>query len=557
MKRKIFWSISLIALITMILTSISIVMVQSYNTSREIKLAVKVEVDFLANAMTGSEQDNIIYLYARGNTSRNNRVTLINNEGEVLYDSYTNTEYMDNHGDRPEVIAALESGEGEAHRLSDTLRNQTYYSARQLLDGSVIRVSNSTKSALAIIGEMLLPMALLAITILAVVMFLSEFGTKKIIEPINNIDPEKLDETEIYDELSPLIHNLKKQKRTIKEKSKELKGKQEEFIAITENMKEGFVLIDSRADLISYNTSAMEILGIENKPMKDELVNILSFNRTSTFRHLIDEALKGNSGQEVLFINEKYYEFIAHSASTYSNKNGVVLIILDVTERKGREQLRREFSANVSHELKTPLTSISGYAEIMKNGMVQAEDMPRFAEKIYTEAQRLIHLVGDIIRISQLDEEKVRAEATDLDLFELSNQVVLRLKEKAELSKIDIQISGESAKVKGVAQIIDEMVFNLCENAIKYNKENGYVKVTVGYACGHPQIEVKDNGIGIPEADKERIFERFYRVDKSHSKQIGGTGLGLSIVKHGAAYHKAQVELETALGKGTTVKIVF
>ena len=286
-------------------------------------------------------------------------------------------------------------------------------------------------------------------------------------------------------------------------------------------------------------------------------MNVLSLNRSASFRQVVDEALSGRHSEQVLDLNGRHYQIIANPVVESGDKWGAVVVILDVTEQQNREELRREFTANVSHELKTPLTSISGYAEIMKSGLVQAADMGRFSEKIYMEAQRLITLVGDIIKLSQLDEEKVGEEKSAVDLYHIAGAVVERMKDVAAKARVSLDIAGHSVVVQGAEQILDEMIFNLCDNAIKYNRPYGEVHVTVGVEDGHPVLTVADTGIGIPEEDKDRIFERFYRVDKSHSKQIGGTGLGLSIVKHGAIYHKARVEMESTLGKGTTVRVVF
>ena len=286
-------------------------------------------------------------------------------------------------------------------------------------------------------------------------------------------------------------------------------------------------------------------------------LNILNFNRSHEFRTAVDEALAGHHHEENLKIGTRMYQIIANPVTEKQNVTGAVIVILDITEREEREDLRREFSANVSHELKTPLTSISGYAEIMKNGLVKPEDMKRFSENIYQEAQRMITLIGDIIKLSQLDENRVELEKQAVDLYPIAQSVVSRLKERASQAKVTLEIRGEGQIIEGTSQILDEMIYNLCDNGIKYNKAGGHVNVTVGSRQGCPFVSVEDNGIGIPEEDQKRVFERFYRVDKSHSRQIGGTGLGLSIVKHGAIYHNAKVEMESTPGRGTSITIVF
>ena len=400
-------------------------------------------------------------------------------------------------------------------------------------------------------------MVVMAAAIFCVTMVIAKMQTRSIVEPINRLNPDAPQEEKIYDELSPLVRRLEKQKQTIREQMDILREKQEEFSAITENMREGFIVVDSRADVISYNSSAIRILGVDMEIAEGANINVLSFNRSNNFRQVVDSALRGERSEQSLELNGRYYQIIANPVLESDDKRGAVVVILDVTEQQSREELRREFSANVSHELKTPLTSISGYAEIMKNGLVQPADMGRFAEKIYMEAQRLITLVGDIIKLSQLDEDKVETQKTSLDLYARAFEVVGRLKDHARAQDVRLDLIGVPTIILGAAQILDEMIYNLCDNAIKYNRPGGTVKVTVCTENGHPTLLVEDTGIGIPEGDKERIFERFYRVDKSHSKQIGGTGLGLSIVKHGAIYHKAKVEMRSTLGKGTQVKIIF
>ena len=491
----------------------------------------------------------------------------------MLYDSYADSESLENHKDRPEIAAALKNGRGESVRTSHTLAEQTYYYAARLSDGSVIRVASTTKSALATVFHTVPVMIAMAVLIVLGVLILAEFQTKRIIAPINQMNPDDPQAGDVYDELAPLVRRLEKQKETIRQQMEILKEKQEEFSAITENMREGFLVVDSKGDVMSYNKSALKLLGIpegeegmlsrhgnaawEEHEKTDANVNIISINRSENFRMVVNEALKGSHCEEMLDVGNRHYQIIANPVAESEERSGAVVVILDVTEQQGREELRREFTANVSHELKTPLTSISGYAEIMMNGMVQPADMGRFSGKIYKEAQRLITLVGDIIRLSQLDEEKVQMEKSPVDLHLLASDVVKRLQDVAKKNQVTLMLTGKPTVVNGNPQILDEMIYNLCDNAIKYNKPFGEVEVNVAMIKDHPVLTVEDDGIGIPPEDQERIFERFYRVDKSHSRQIGGTGLGLSIVKHGAIYHKAKVELKSAPGEGTTVRITF
>lgn len=557
MKRKIYWNICLAALFSMVLSVLIAAWLLSRDMQTQMRQAVATEVRYLESAMEAADGDFLDHLASRGDGNDVNRITWVDTDGSVLYDSYADSESLKNHADRPEIREAFEHGRGQSVRISDTLAEQTYYCAARLENGTVIRVASTTRSALAAMMDTIPLMGLLAAVIFGATMVLAEFQTRKIVEPINQIDLDDPQHEQVYDELSLLVRRLVKQKETIRQQMDTLREKQEEFTAITENMREGFIIVDSRADVISYNSSALRILGVELSAEQGENVNVLSFNRSGSFRQVVDQALDGERSEQNLELNGRFYQIIANPVEESGKRNGAVVVILDVTEQQGREELRREFTANVSHELKTPLTSISGYAEIMKDGLVQPADMQRFSEKIYQEAQRLITLVGDIIKLSQLDEGNVGLSRSAVDLREVVSDVLSRLRDNARKNQIDLVIKGGHAIVQGTPQILDEMIFNLCDNAIKYNKQGGWVMITVASENGSPTLTVEDTGIGIAESDQERIFERFYRVDKSHSKQIGGTGLGLSIVKHGAIYHKAKVEMESTLGKGTRIRLIF
>lgn len=557
MKRKIFGSICMVALFSMVLATLFNTWILSRDMQTQMKRAVETEVRYLESAMDTAGAEFLEHLKSRGDGNSINRITWVGTDGEVLYDSFADKETLENHAARPEIRQAFQSGAGLSTRLSDTLAERTYYYAARLEDGSVIRVASTMRSGLASMVHTIPWMALMAAAIFAATMGIAELQTKRIVEPINRLNPDEPQAEKVYDELSPLVRRLEKQKETIREQMETLREKQEEFEAITEHMHEGFIVVDSKADVISYNGSAARILGVDMQQTEDANINVLSFNRSESFRQAVDAALAGKRGEQNLELNGRHYQIIANPVVESWDKRGAVVVILDVTEQQNREDLRREFTANVSHELKTPLTSISGYAEIMKNGLVQPQDMARFSEKIYTEAQRLITLVGDIIKLSRLDEEKVESEKMAVDLHLIAVSVAERMKDVAKNSKVSLVLKGDSAVVQGNSQILDEMIFNLCDNAIKYNQPDGYVIISTEMENGRPVLTVEDNGIGIPTGEQERIFERFYRVDKSHSKQIGGTGLGLSIVKHGAIYHKAKVEMDSALGKGTTVRVVF
>jgi len=591
MRRKIYWNMCLIALFAIILSALVTTGVYYKNLQEQMRREVVAEAHYLE---AGIDMGGVSYLdHLAGNTrgAVKNRLTLIDQDGSVLYDNYVPAEEMENHGNRPEVQSAFRTGSGAETRMSDTLSETTFYYALLLNDGTVIRVANTAKSVLGGIISMLPLLGAATAVILGFSMIVAKQQTRKIVEPINRLNLDKPSESKVYDELAPLVGRVEHQQRTIRYQMDTLKARQKEFTAITENMSEGFLVIGKWGEVVSYNTSALRILGVEttmqggpgqnvdavadifmsgvwesdcraemnredDKQFREK-VNVLSFNRSPVFRGLVDRVLEGEHCEQVMEITGRVYQLIANPVQEDDRVTGAVLVILDVTEKEQRENLRREFSANVSHELKTPLTSISGYAEIMKDGIARPEDMARFAEKIYKEAQRMITLVGDIIRLSQLDEDKANVEKEEVDLYELSKNIVERLRMNAYRNQIELKLEGAHLKVRGTVQILDEMIHNLCDNGIKYNKPGGFVKITVAEEQGHPTVCVEDNGIGIPDADQERVFERFYRVDKSHSRQIGGTGLGLSIVKHGAIYHDAKVEMESKVGVGTRIRIIF
>lgn len=491
--------------------------------------------------------------YLSGIESKN-RITWLAADGTVLFDSGASASAMGNHSDREEVIEALSGGTGSSIRHSATLNEHHIYYAQKLDDGTVLRISGAQHSFFALLKQMLTPALILFFFAALLSGLLASAIAKSIVKPINAIDLEKPRESEVYAELSPLLERIRRQNRLIETQMEELRRRQAEFSAITENMGEGLLVADKRAELLSFNSAALSLLGAERPEGKR---SILVLDRSEEFRAAVRRALSGKHAEIFLSRSGRHLEIIANPVFHEGAVAGAVLLILDTTEQYERESLRREFSANVSHELKTPLTAISGTAEILKNGLVQQEDIPRFANNIYTEAQRLIALVADIMRLSQLDEGSLPFEKTEVDLFAAASSVLDRLQSAAQKKNVALSLSGESTAVLGTAQVLDEMIFNLCDNAIKYNKEGGHVVVDIKTKDGMPLLTVKDDGIGIPKADQPRIFERFYRVDKSHSREIGGTGLGLSIVKHAAAFHGAALSLKSELGLGTTVTVTF
>ncbi len=551
MRKKIFKNMCLLALVTILLSSLLVTIVYYANSDARMKSEVREETRFVRGAVELSGQD---YLATVENTA--NRITLIDTDGTVLYDNQADPATMENHSDREEFQEASTAGAGEATRISDTIAEQTFYYAVKLQNGQVLRVAATTDSVFAAVLAVLPWILGVEVLVAVCTVLFSNFLTKKIVAPINRLDLDHPADNEIYDELSPLLGKISRQNEVIAQQMKSLREKQEEFTSITENMSEGFLVLDNNTDILSYNTSALRLLGAETVPAESH-VSALALNRSAGFRSAVDGALAGKRSEQLVRQGGRCCQVMANPVLRDGEVEGAVVVILDITEREERENLRREFTANVSHELKTPLTSISGFAEIIKNGIVKPEDIPRFAGNIYEESQRLVTLVDDILNLSRLDEADVQLEREDFDLSSLARDVASRLKASAKKNGVVITVIGDKAEINGVKSIVDEMVFNLVDNAVKYNKQNGRVTVTVDSSSDGTALTVTDTGIGIPQADVDRVFERFYRVDKSHSKEIGGTGLGLSIVKHGAAFHNAKVSLQSTEGEGTTVRLVF
>ena len=479
------------------------------------------------------------------------RVTLISPDGTVKYDTVADGDTLGNHSDRKEFRDAMQVGSGTSVRYSKTLTEKTVYYAKKLDDGNVLRISTTQYTIITILLGLVHPMIIVLFFALILSLILSSRVSRSVLKPINDIDPDNPESVDTYDELSPLIRKIVHQKETIQHQLETARQKQEEFQLITENMSEGFLVIDNRTNLLSYNSAALKLLGADENDG-----SVLTLNRTENFREVIEKALKGGRAQSNMTYEERTYNLIANPVLEDGRIIGAVIVIIDITESEKREVLRREFTANVSHELKTPLTSILGFAELMKDGGTPEDTVKDFSASIYDEAKRLITLVSDIIKISELD-EKDDFTRENVDLSALAAEVAERLKPSAEKKNVTFKLSCESAEVFGVRQILDEMVYNLCDNAVKYNKDGGTVTVSVKKANGKAILSVADTGIGIPVSCRDRVFERFFRVDKGRSKAEGGTGLGLSIVKHGAQYHGAEISLESETGKGTVITITF
>ena len=548
MNSKIFRSNLLTSMLVLVITLVLIMGVLFDYFEAQLQRELVSEASYITNAL---EYEGVNYINDFKNADK--RITLIDRDGTVIADTSADEKELDNHKDREEVKEAFKSGSGSSVRYSDTLMKKTIYYATLLKNGTVLRVSTTQDSVIIILLGLMYPIILVIVIVLLLTLYLSHRVSKSIINPLNNLDLDNPENNVTYEELTPLLKKVASQKRKIDEQLKQAEQKQEEFRLITENMAEGFLVIDHQTNLLTYNSAALKLLDITEV----QKGSVLAVNRTKGFRDVVHKVLTGEHTENTINIDDKHYDLIANPVYDENKVIGAVIVILDVTESVDRETLRSEFTSNVSHELKTPLTSISGFAEMMMSGDTNKETVMDFSKTIYDEAQRLISLVGDIIKISELDERTTEFEQEIVDLAELSNQVAERLKPAADSKNITINVLGGVSKITGVRKILDEMISNLVDNAIKYNKDNGTVDIIVTNTENAAELIVRDTGIGIPQSEQSRVFERFYCVDKSHSKNIGGTGLGLSIVKHAVQYHGGKVALDSKLGKGTTITIEF
>ena len=544
MTSKIFRSTVFVAVVVL-LCSLGIVMGVLYNHFTGVQ--VEQLKDELSLAVTGTEQYGNAFL--ENVEADRFRVTWIDADGTVLFDTRVDETAMENHADREEIREAFETGSGSAVRNSSTLTEQTYYEAQRLTDGTVLRISTNQASAWALMIDLLWPIVLIALLAIGLSALLARRMATKIVEPLNKLNLEQPLSNDTYEELSPLLRRINQQHLQIDSQMRKLQRKTDEFIQITSHMQEGLVVLDKETHIRSINSAALRIFRTEETCVGSSFFQV---NRSNALRQALNDALDRGHGSAVQELEGRAYRFDMSSIQSDGKLLGAVILAVDVTEAQNAEQMRREFSANVSHELKTPLQGIIGSAELMENGLVKPEDTPRFVGHIRKEASRLVNLIEDIIRLSQLD-EGVELPAEQVDMLELAEDVKAILETSAADKQVTVRVAGEGFCVEGVRRMLHEVVYNLCDNAIKYNIPGGSVTIRVE----NNRLVVSDTGIGIPAEHKDRIFERFYRVDKSHSKQSGGTGLGLSIVKHAAAYHKAEITLESTPGKGTTIAIQF
>ena len=481
------------------------------------------------------------------------RLTWVDADGNVVFDSHADKSSMENHADREEIKEALTYGTGSSIRQSSTLTEQTIYEATRLEDGSVLRISVSRATAFVLVLGMVQPIAIVLVIAIILSALLANRMAKQIVEPLNRLNLEKPMENDVYEELAPLLRRIHSQHKEIEYQMWTLQQKQDEFEQITDNMKEALVLLDSNGRIISINPAAKKLFGINTDCVGEDFLTI---DRKQDMRQAINEVK--DKGQSFFYTkkNGRNYQFDLSRIDSDGKIHGIVILAFDITEQVNAEKHRQEFTANVSHELKTPLQTIIGSAELMERGIVKEEDTPRFIKSIRQEAARLVTLIDDIIRLSQLD-EGTEMPKEDVSLLELAREVTETLSDAAKLKGVSLEVCGDDGVISGVRRLLYEVVYNLCDNAIKYNKQGGYVKVSVSENADNVQISVSDNGIGIAPEHQDKVFERFYRVDKSHSKQSGGTGLGLSIVKHAVQYHHGKITVDSDLDKGTNISIQF
>ncbi len=558
MKKRIFLSICLTSITAVLLTLFIVTVVLYRNFVEEIKKEIMSASVYIALALDNSSED----ILALASYKTKHRITLIDAEGTVLFDNFSDIRKMDNHLMRPEVQTALKYGSGESTRTSDTLLEQTYYHAVVLKDGRIIRLANTTRSFFGIIENALFLLFFIMFIVAAIAISAARLLTKMIMTPIYNVNLESPLDNSAYDEFAPLFIKIDRQNKEIKEKIAQLEAKKNELSCITENMSEGLIILGKDKTVLSANKSAKLLFNLDHMDLHKE--HYLSVCRDPVFSKTAEESLSGKSSTGKLEKDGRIFQILASPVLSGHSSIGAVLFIVDNTDKERAEKMRREFSANVSHELKTPLTSIIGYTEIMQNGIAKPEDSVRFISLIHTEGKRLLSLIEDIIKISRLEENSAKDKQELLepvDISSICSSVVKELEHKALEFNVTLKtrLPETPVIIQGIPITLHEMIFNVCDNAVTYNKEGGSVTVDVIQNFERENIEViiRDTGIGIAPEHQSRIFERFYRVDKSHSKKTGGTGLGLAIVKHGAQLMNAKVFLSSEFGKGTTVSFIF
>ena len=551
MTKRIFRNILLTSVLALLLTS-ALLVGTLYNVyESRISAELRTEAEYIVRALDTMDDD---LSFLRGLTL-NNRITLISPDGVVLYDSAADEARMDSHAERPEVSDALVTGTGESKRYSDTLSDITTYYARRTANGNVLRIASTRSTLVGLFLDVAPQIVVMMLMVAALSLLIARFSARQIVQPINELNLDEPLENDVYDELAPLLTRMDRQRGQIRQQMHDLARAHADLNAIMQNMREGLVLIDKSDRIISINGSAMKVFGVKGIIAPE--ADLLTICRESSIIEIVKEAQQGRSDDTVFVRGEHTYRIFASPVLREEKVRAVVLLALDVSARYAAEASRREFTANVSHELKTPLTSISGYAEIIASGIAKNEDVPVFAGKIHAEAKRLVALVNDILDLSRLDEKQGLGNKENVPLLPMLKGLEESFRPIAQEKDIEVRVEGSNATVEGYPTLLRELFHNLIDNALKYTPAGGHVTVALFQDGGHPICTVTDTGIGIPKEHQPHVFERFYRVDKSHSRQTGGTGLGLAIVKHVAEVHHADVKLESEPGKGTKMIVTF
>ncbi len=551
MTRRIFRNILLTAVLALLLTSALLVGTLYSVYEERISAELRTEAEYIVRALDVA-QDDLDYFAGIVPTTR---VTLISPDGAVLYDSQADESRMDSHAERPEVLEAVLSGTGESTRYSNTISQLTIYYARRTANGNVLRIASTRSSVLGVFLNVAPQIVVMLLTVTALSLLIAKYAARQIVQPINDLDLSAPLANEVYDELTPLLRRMDRQHTQIHQQMRDLARAHSDLNAIMQNMREGLILIDRESHILSINPSAMKIFGVQDVPAQD--APLAAICQEAAVIGIVRAAQEGTSGDTILTRGDRTYRVFASPVIRENKVRGAVLLALDVSARYAAEASRREFTANVSHELKTPLTSISGYAEIIESGIAQAADVPVFAGKIHTEAKRLVALVNDILELSRLDEKQGLGAQEPVALLPMMHALAESFQPIAADKDIALTIEGGNLTITGYPVLLRELFHNLIDNAVKYTPAGGSVTIRLSQEDGHPLCTVTDTGIGIPVEHQHRIFERFYRVDKSHSRQTGGTGLGLAIVKHVAEVHQAQIRLASTPGQGTAVSIRF
>lgn len=483
----------------------------------------------------------------------NVRITWVDNKGQVLYDTQSDAKHMKNHANRQEIKEAIKSGYGESTRWSATLTEKSIYAAQRLNNGTIVRLSVAQQTIFYLLLGMMSPLAIIILLAIILSVLIARYIAKKVSEPLNNIDLDHPLSNDSYEEITPLLRRLDSHQSKIQHQKLLLQKRQKEIDTIISKIKEGMILLDDQARIVSINAEALKLFQINDDWHGRFMMEV---SRDLTLKDLIDQGLKGKKKEANIDIENNHYRVLVRPTTDNNRVTGLVVLLFDVTDQLQMEQLQREFTANVSHELKTPLHVISGYSELLANQMVPNEEVPQFAAKIHKESERLVKLVEDIINLSHLDEQEKLPQET-VNLYDLTQKVLEGLQAKADKKHIQINFNGEEAILRGNPVLLNSLVYNLCDNALTYNHEKGQVNVTLKNSPDTITLEVSDTGLGIAEKDKKSIFERFYRVDKSRSKIVGGTGLGLSIVKSALDFHNGSIKVDSHLGQGTTMTVLL